>query len=1005
MNKLNKIEAGTINIRPYTLFLMLFWSAIVSGSLVWNIYQARQGTLDIARAQAQDSFMKDVMYRRWNASHGGVYVPVSDDTPPNPYLKVPSRDITTPSGIKLTLMNPAYMTRQVHELAAKTFGIQGHITSLNPIRPANKPDPWETQALLTIQDGAEEVSSIEKLNGLDHMRLMKPLMTETGCLKCHAEQGYKVGDIRGGISVSIPMAHLRSVERSHILTLSLGHGLLLMVGLAGIGIGKRLLSKHIDSHKQAEDELQNRDNIIQGIFDSVPVGVCIMKNRVYERVNRNWCEKFGYKEEDLIGRKTAFLYESPEEYERIGKELYEHLNKNSIAFAQTRLKHSNGEFRNVDLTATPLNPHDLEAGTVVVLHDITERKQKEEALRESEERFRILSETSFEGVFLHDQGKIIDINNRGAEIFGYERDEIIGMSVLDLAAPEWRDVVKRNVMTGLEQPYEAMGLKKDGSAFPGELKGRKIEFKGNSIRITALRDLSEQKKTEEALLESEKKYRNFFENAQIGLYRTRFSDGLFLEANQRLVEMFGHDSRDEIIGRLSVADYYVDPEERSYVIAELKEIGEVRNFETQFKKRDGSIWWVRFSGTLVAEEYIEGVMADITETKKAEAENARLEEQYRQSQKVEAIGRLAGGVAHDMNNLLTPIIGYGEMLVADFGPDDRRRQALAQIVEAGYRSRDLVRQLLAFGRKQTLEYKPLDLNKTIEGFQKLLRRTIREDIALKIIPAAGLPTIKADIGQIEQVLMNLSVNAQDAMPKGGRLTLETAMAEIDENYAAVHPGMQAGHYVMMAISDTGCGMDEGTQEHIFEPFFSTKGQEGTGLGLATVYGIVKQHEGNIWVYSEPGKGTTFKVYLPISEESYVEKRIRKEPTEDLHGSETILLVEDNEQVRDLGHTVLTQQGYTVLVAKNGPEALSILSSQTDPVHLLLTDVVMPGMNGKELFAKATDNHPRLKVLYMSGYTDNVIAHHGVLDEGLQFIQKPFTIRGLSQRVREVLEQN
>lgn len=516
----------------------------------------------------------------------------------------------------------------------------------------------------------------------------------------------------------------------------------------------------------------------------------------------------------------------------------------------------------------------------------------------------------------------------------------------------------------------------------------------------------ESRRAEDALLESENKYRNIYENAQIGLFRTRLSDGLFLEANPRLVEMFGFDSREEFIGRVRAADLYAGPETRARMIAVLEDKGEIRNYDTRFKGKDGSIRWLRFSGTLHEEGgYLEGVAADITENKQSEAENIRLEEQYRQAQKVEAIGRLAGGVAHDMNNLLTPILGYGEMLMADFGPDDRRRLSVKQIVQAGYRCRDLVRQLLAFGRKQNLDYAPLDINKAIEGFEKLLRRTIREDITLDIIPASGVRTINADIGQIEQVIMNLAVNAQDAMPDGGRLTLETAMVEIDEKHAAVRPGTGAGQYVMLAISDNGCGMDDEVREHIFEPFFSTKGVAGTGLGLATVYGIVKQHGGNIWVYSEPGTGTIFKIYLPVSEEASLGKKSSEEPPQDLRGCETLLLVEDNKQVRDLGNDLLKQKGYTVLVAENGAEALRVLSSHPGPVHLLLTDVIMPGMNGKELFARAAAQHPDLKVLYMSGYTDSVIAHHGILDEGIQLIQKPFTVHGLATRVREVLEKD
>ncbi|MBA4364559.1 MAG: hypothetical protein C0398_00955 [Coprothermobacter sp.] len=396
---------------------------------------------------------------------------------------------------------------------------------------------------------------------------------------------------------------------------------------------------------------------------------------------------------------------------------------------------------------------------------------------------------------------------------------------------------------------------------------------------------------------------------------------------------------------------------------------------------------------------------DITECKRGEEEKAKLEEQYRQAQKMESVGRLAGGVAHDLNNLLTPILGFGGLLLDDFSPDDPHRESVQQIVKAAEKSRDLVRQLMAFGRKQVLEFRPLDLNAVVTEFEKLLRHTLHEDIALKVILALSIPAVLGDIGQLEQVVMNLAVNAQDAMPEGGRLTIETSVADLDAAYVAAHQGVVPGRYVLLVISDTGIGMDAETQERIFEPFFTTKEKgKGTGLGLATVYGIVKQHDGNIWVYSELGKGTTFKIYLPAVETAAEPvERAQVTPLEDLRGTETILLAEDAAVVRSLAQGILEQQGYRVLLAENGRAALSILAGYDGPVQLLLSDVVMPEMNGRELFASISKDHPGMKVLYMSGYTENVIAHRGVLEAGVQFIQKPFTIHALAAKVRYTLD--
>ena len=392
----------------------------------------------------------------------------------------------------------------------------------------------------------------------------------------------------------------------------------------------------------------------------------------------------------------------------------------------------------------------------------------------------------------------------------------------------------------------------------------------------------------------------------------------------------------------------------------------------------------------------------ISERKKAKKEKDRIEAQYRQSQKVEAIGRLAGGVAHDLNNLLTPIIGYGELLSSEFSPGDLRRKSIDQIMRAGYGARDLVRQLLAFSRKQKLKYQPLNLNKTIRGFQQLLRHTIREDIELRLLLSRDMATIRGDIGQIEQVILNLFVNAQHAMPNGGKLTIETAMVDLDQAYTEGHPNTQPGRYAMMAVSDTGLGMDRETREHIFEPFFSTKGDQGTGLGLSTVYGIVKQHGGNIWVHSEPGKGAIFKVYLPVSDDRIIENNVDDEAAVETKGSETILLVEDNDQVRRFASVVLKRQGYKLLIAEHGAKALSLLKAHKGSVDLLLTDVIMPDMNGKELSAKAMAISPHIRVLYMSGYTDDIIAQRVALDENDRFIEKPLSVQGLSAKVRAAL---
>jgi len=383
---------------------------------------------------------------------------------------------------------------------------------------------------------------------------------------------------------------------------------------------------------------------------------------------------------------------------------------------------------------------------------------------------------------------------------------------------------------------------------------------------------------------------------------------------------------------------------------------------------------------------------------------SQLEEQVRQSQKIEAVGRLAGGVAHDFNNLLTIIGGYGDLLLDRLGPEDPSRGHIGEIKKAADRATSLTRQLLAFSRRQVLAPQVLDLNTVVANIHKMLRRLIGEDVELILAPAQGLGRVKVDPGQIEQVLLNLAVNARDAMPHGGKIVIETGNVELDDSYAGGHFTLNAGSYVMLAVSDTGCGMDAETQSHIFEPFFTTKEQgKGTGLGLAMVYGIVKQSEGYIWVYSEPGRGTTFKIYLPRVDESPAPSKLVKVPGEQAGGAETILLVEDESSVRSLVRGVLETAGYTVLEARNGEDALVISNAHREHIHLLVTDVVMPKMSGPELAQQMAPLRREMKVLFMSGYADDAIVQHGVFDSNAGFLQKPFTPDVLARKVREILD--
>jgi len=416
---------------------------------------------------------------------------------------------------------------------------------------------------------------------------------------------------------------------------------------------------------------------------------------------------------------------------------------------------------------------------------------------------------------------------------------------------------------------------------------------------------------------------------------------------------------------------------------------------------DGSVHWIWAKGRADFDPTgratrVTGVITDITERK-------HLEEQLRQAQKMEAVGRLAGGVAHDFNNALGVITGYGELLQSGLAPEDTRHRYAEEIGKAARRAASFTRQLLAFSRRQTIQPVVLDLNSVVADTDKMLRRLIGEDIDLTIIRDSKLKSVKADRGQIEQVLMNLAVNARDAMPQGGKLIIQTANTHLDECYLRQHPYAKVGPYVMLSVSDTGCGMDKETQAHIFEPFFTTKGPgEGTGLGLSTVYGIVKQSDGSISAYSEPGVGTTFRIYLPQIDAPAETTAVERTPQPLPSGSETILLVEDEDSLRGLARGCLSNRGYTILEAHDGASALQVARQHIGPIHLLLTDVIMPGMSGPELARTLIPSRSEMKLLYMSGYTQDLVTQHGVLDASTALIEKPFGIEALLKRVREVL---
>ena len=862
-------------------------SAVAGASLWFNLEQVATTTLETARTQGRAAFDKDVLYRRWNASIGGVYAPVGPDTPPNPYLDVERRDIHLPHGEMLTLVNPAYMTRQVHEIGLMEWGLVGHITSLQPIRPLNAADDWETEALRAFEVGETEWSVLAPIEDEEYMRLMRPLYTEQACLNCHAAQGYEEGDVRGGISVGVPMAPLRALEAETRRVLLFWHGVLWLLGLGGIGLWNRSVNGKIAEMASWEGAIREHAERFEQMFAShhAPMVLVSPKARVLVDANVAAVNFFGFPIDQLRGMAITELTQLREE--EIVAILSRAMDRTQNRFvAPPRI--ASGEDRMVEIYASPILVRG-EQLVFAIVHDVTDRIQAEEKLRQREQHLRSIYNGADSVAFITTDlagtdARIVDFSPGAEKMFGFTAEEVRGVQA-SMLRPQETLVDLEAAHAALRDGAEARGgettlVRKSGETFPA---------------IYTIHPLTS--------------------------------------------------AAGELVGALEVA-------------------------------------------------------VDIGDRKRAEEDKVLLERQLIQSQKMEAVGQLAGGMTHDFNNMLTSILANAQMALMDVGPGRAGHAELMDVVGAAERSRDLTGKLLTFARTERLDVRTQRIGKVVEDLEGLLGRTLSKKTRIRIDLQDDC-LVNADTTLLQQAILNICMNADDAMPGGGELTIVCRGSNASESASLGDGECLADRHCVVEISDMGVGMSDETALKVVDPFFTTKGQ-GSGLGLSVSHGIVRSHGGYLHISSVVDTGTCVAIHLPLSDGVEEGPVVGVAPVIP-GGDETILVVDDEPSLLRSARRVLEKRGYSTILTDRGARAVEIYRERGDTIDLVLLDMVMPEMDGGEVYRALREIDSDVKVVLSSGYSSGGRAGE-LMREGIHaFVQKPYTVDTLCAAVRRVLD--
>jgi len=857
--------------KKYNPTLLLLWTVLIIAMFVYGVYDSRARMIEEAKTEARTYYELNFAYRKMLANIGGMYAPV-DKVAPNPYLNVPNREIQSSDGRTLTLVNPAYMTRLAFETLQTVNKVQvrNRLVSLKYLNPGNAPNDWERKALLSFEHGEKEAVTVTTIKGEPFLMLMKPFLTEESCLKCHGHQGYKTGDIRGGISIAVPLHSYKIMQGNEEKRELMAYFMIWAVGIAGFLVFSR--RRYDQEMKTVESEWKFRtvaETTNEWEFWLTPEGGITFMSPAGKALT-------GYSPEEFIADPSLLLQIIHPDDRDLWTSHLRHMDDPQHQDIALRIITRDGQVKWISHTCAPMHRDGVFIGRHSNNRDITGSRKVEETLKLTQQSIDSITDSIF---WIDRTARLVYANEAACRNLGYSREELLSMTVFDV-----------------------------DPAFPRD------------------------------------KWEEHWQNI---LLRSSFA----IETSHRTKD--GRDISVEV-----------------------------------------TVNHVEFGGV----HYNCAVARDITDRK-------RLEEQLRQAQKMESIGTLAGGVAHDFNNILTAITGYGHLTMMKMAPDDPNRLNLEQILEAADRAAHLTKDLLLFSRKQAIERKAVDLNEIIGRIEKFIVRVIGEDIKCAINLHDESMKILADRHQIEQVVMNLAANARDAMPGGGTIAIATDVISFDKYFIAAHGYGKPGRYAVLEISDTGCGMDAETRKRIFEPFFTTKEVgRGTGLGLAVVYGIVTKHDGYINVYSEPGEGTTFRIYLPMIMADEHEMEVRQQVADVTGGTETILLAEDDAVVREMTRMILMDFGYTIITANDGQDAIEQYRKHGESIRLLVFDLIMPKKSGKEAYDEIRKMTPDVRVIFASGYSPDIIRDKASLGEGTEVLYKPVTPSDLLQKVRSVLDR-